>query len=45
MFHHCIAHPICGLCFTLGFDNLGDKIHDIVLFSEGNEELMIEDGS
>jgi hypothetical protein len=34
IFHHCIAHPICGLCFTFGFDNLGDKIHDVVLFQE-----------
>jgi hypothetical protein len=33
-FHHCIAHPIVGICYILGLDEFGDKLHDIVLFDQ-----------
>lgn len=25
--HNCIVHPVAGLCWILGADRLGDRIH------------------
>lgn len=31
LFHNLVCHPVAGVCWFVGLDDLGDKIHNFVL--------------